>query len=89
MTKAEATEGAKQAFERWLNRGSDEEVVAPKPDIPVGQCFKNFLAYSLERAHNPDEKFGLGSQQNHNCILHNIRGPYDCINTPCDLTYRW
>ena len=60
MTKAEATEGAKQAFERWPNRGSDEEVVAPKPDIPVGQCFKNFLVYSLERAHNPDEKFGLG-----------------------------
>ena len=36
-----------------------------KPDITVGQCFKNFLSYSLERAHNPDEKFGLGSQQNH------------------------
>ena len=46
-------------------RGSDEEVVASKPDITVGQRFKNFLAYSLERAHNPDEKFGLGSQQNH------------------------
>ena len=64
-TKAEATEFAKQAFERWLNRDSDEEVVAPKPDISVGQCFKNFLAMSQERAENPDEKFSLGSQQNH------------------------
>ena len=64
-TKAEATEAAKVPFERWLNRDSDEEEVAPKPDISVGQCFKNFLAMSLERAKNPDEKFNLGSQQNH------------------------
>ena len=40
-------------------------MVVTKPDITVGQCFKNFLAMSLERAHNPDEKFTFGSQQNH------------------------
>ena|GEM_PF-2043840 len=64
-TKSEATEGAKQAYLRWLNRDTDEACAVTKPDITVGQCFKNFLAYSLERAENPDEKFGLGSQQNH------------------------
>ena len=64
-TKAEATEFAKQAFERWLNRDSDDECAVTKPDITVGQCFKNFLERSLERAHDPDEKFTLGSQQNH------------------------
>jgi|GEM_PF-1927727 hypothetical protein len=65
-TKAEATEFAKQAFERWLNRDSDDECAVTKPDIPRRrQCFKNFLAMSLERAHDPDEKFTLGSQQNH------------------------
>ena len=64
-TKAEAAEFAKEAFERWLNRDSDDECAVTKPDISVGQCFKNFLAMSLERAENPDEKFSLGSQQNH------------------------
>ena len=64
-TKAEATEAAKLGFERWLNKDSDDEAVITKPDIPVGQCFKNFLAKSKERAKNPDEKFSLGSQQNH------------------------
>ncbi len=64
-TKAEATEFAKQAFERWLNRVSDDACAVTKPDITVGQCFKNFLAMSLERAHDPDESFGLGSQQNY------------------------
>ena len=60
-TKAEATEGAKAAFERWLNRDSDDETVITKPDITVGKCFKNFLAMGLERPESPDEKFSLGS----------------------------
>ena len=64
-TKAETTKATKSGFERWLNRDSDDECAVTKPDIPVGQCFKNFLERSLERAHDPDEKFTLGSQQNH------------------------
>ena len=64
-TKAEATEFAKEAFDRWLDRDSDDESAVTKPDIPVGRCFKNFLTMSLERAENPDEKFTLASQQNH------------------------
>lgn len=62
-TKAKATEGAKIAFERWLNRDSDDEIAVTKPDITVGQCFKNFLVMSKERAENLDEKFTIGSYQ--------------------------
>ena len=36
-TKSEATEGAKQAFERWLNRDTDDACAVTKPDITVGQ----------------------------------------------------
>ena len=45
------------------NRDSDDEIAVTKPDITVGQCFKNFLAKSLERAESPDEKFTIGSYQ--------------------------
>ena len=47
------------------NRDNDDKIAVTKPDITVGQCFKNFLAKSLERAENPDEKFTIGSYQNH------------------------
>ena len=42
------------------NRDSDDECAVTKPDISVGQCFKNLLAKSLERGENPDEKFTIG-----------------------------
>ena len=64
-TKAEATEGAKVAFERWFNKDSDDGFAVTKPDITVDQCFKNFPTKSKERVENPDEKFTLGSYQNH------------------------
>jgi len=64
-TKAEATGAAKAAFDHWLNQDGDDEVVAAKPEIAVGECFDRFLAKSEKRAEKPDEKFTRGSYPNH------------------------
>ena len=49
-TKAEATEAAKAAFNRWLNQDGDDAVIAAKPEISVGERFNRFLKKSMERA---------------------------------------
>jgi integrase len=49
-------------------------VVAPKPEINVGECFNRFLAKSMERAGNPDERFSWGSYQNHVDHCNRLRG---------------
>ena len=74
-TKAEATKVAKAAFGRWLNQDDDDGMVAPKPEISVGECFDRFLKKSIERAGNPDERFTWGSYQNHVDHCNRLRGP--------------
>ena len=48
-TKAEATGVAKAAFDHWLNQDGDDEVVAAKPEITVGECFNRFHIQVVSR----------------------------------------
>ena len=50
-TKSEATQEAKQAFERWLNRDSDDVCAVTKPDrqITASMSRQDAAAYWLAR----------------------------------------
>jgi hypothetical protein len=63
-TKAEATEEAKAAFERWQNRDEISVEEPVKADITLEECLDIFLAQSKARAVNEDEKYGWASYSN-------------------------
>jgi len=63
-TKAEASDAAKAAFERWQNRDAESFEDASKPDITVEECLEMFLANSKARAENEDEKYDWASFKN-------------------------
>ena len=54
-TKAEATEAAKAAFERWQNKDVESFEDASKPDITVEDCLTMFLAEQEARAEDVDK----------------------------------
>ena len=54
-TKAEASNCAREAFERWQNRDVESVEEPLKPDINLDQCLDMFLAHSKGLAENVDE----------------------------------
>ena len=62
-TKAEASDCAREAFERWQNRDVESVEEPTKPDISLDQCLDMFLDHSKGRAENVDEPVRLGLLQ--------------------------
>ena len=62
-TKAEASDCAREAFERWQNKDGESVEEPSKPDISLDQCLDMFLAHSKGRPENVDESVRLGLLQ--------------------------